>query len=97
MYSAYRASLVAQMVKEFTCNVGDLDSISGWEDPLEEGMATQVAKGQGPVLGPCILQYSCLENPCGQRSLVGCSPRGLEESDMTEQLLFHFSLSCIGE
>ena len=58
MYSAYRASLVAQMVKEFTCNVGDLDSISGWEDPLEEGMATQVAKGQGPVLGPCILQYS---------------------------------------
>ena len=33
----------------------------------------------------------------GQRSLVGCSPRGLEESDMTEQLHFHFSLSCIGE
>ena len=33
----------------------------------------------------------------GQRSLVGCSPWGLEESDMTEQLHFHFSLSCIGE
>ena len=33
----------------------------------------------------------------GQRSLVGCSPRGQEESDMTEQLHFHFSLSCIGE
>ena len=33
----------------------------------------------------------------GQRSLVGCSPRGHEESDTTEQLHFHFSLSCIGE
>ena len=33
----------------------------------------------------------------GWRSLVGCSPRGLEESDMTERLQFHFSLSCIGE
>ena len=33
----------------------------------------------------------------GQRSLVGCSPWGRKESDMTEQLHFHFSLSCIGE
>ena len=33
----------------------------------------------------------------GQRSLVGCSPWGLEELDMTERLHFHFSLSCIGE
>ena len=33
----------------------------------------------------------------GRRSLVDCSPRGLEESDTTEQLHFHFSLSCIGE
>ena len=33
----------------------------------------------------------------GWRSLVGCSPWGREESDMTEQLHFHFSLSCIGE
>ena len=33
----------------------------------------------------------------GWRSLVGCSPWGLEESDMTERLHFHFSLSCIGE
>ena len=33
----------------------------------------------------------------GLRSLVGCSPWGREESDMTEQLDFHFSLSCIGE
>jgi len=33
----------------------------------------------------------------GWRSLVGCSPGGHEESDMTERLHFHFSLSCIGE
>ena len=33
----------------------------------------------------------------GRRSLVGYSPWGLEESDTTERLLFHFSLQCIGE
>ena len=33
----------------------------------------------------------------GQRSLVGCSPWGREESDTTEWLPFHFSLSCIRE
>ena len=32
----------------------------------------------------------------GQRNLVGCSPRGRKESDTTERLHFHFSLSCIG-
>ena len=32
----------------------------------------------------------------GWRSLVGCSSWGREESDRTEQLHFHFSLSCIG-
>ena len=35
--------------------------------------------------------------PHGQRSLVGCSPWGRKESDTTERLHFHFSLSCIGE
>ena len=33
----------------------------------------------------------------GRRSLVGCSPWGHKGSDTTEQLHFHFSLSCIGE
>ena len=28
---------------------------------------------------------------------MGCSPWGREESDTTEGLPFHFSLSCIGE
>ena len=33
----------------------------------------------------------------GRKSLVGCSPWGHEESDTTERLHFHFSLSRIGE
>ena len=33
----------------------------------------------------------------GQRSLVGCSPWGREESDATERRHFHFSPSCVGE
>ena len=33
----------------------------------------------------------------GWRSLVCCSPWDHEESDTTERLHFHFSLSCIGE
>ena len=37
------------------------------------------------------LQYSCLGNPMG-RGAQSC-----EESDMIEQLHFHFSLSCTGE
>ena len=43
------------------------------------------------------LQYSCLEKSHGRRSLVGCSPWGRYDSDTTERLHFHFSLSCIGE
>ena len=43
------------------------------------------------------LQYSYLEKSQGQRSLVDCSPWGHYESDTTEWLHFHFSLSCIGE
>ena len=33
----------------------------------------------------------------GQGGLLCCSPWGRKELDMTEQLHFHFSLSCIGE
>ena len=32
------------------------------------------------------LQHSCLENPIRQRRLVGYSPWGCKESDMTERL-----------
>ena len=33
----------------------------------------------------------------GRRSLVGCSPWDRTESGTTEQLHFHFSVSCVGE
>ena len=36
-------------------------------------------------------------NSHGRRSLEGCSPWGRWGSDTTEQLHFHFLLSCIGE
>ncbi|KAI4548386.1 hypothetical protein MG293_000716 [Ovis ammon polii] len=37
------------------------------------------------------------EESHGRRSLVGCSPWRRKESETTEQLHFHFLLSCIGE
>ena len=36
-------------------------------------------------------------NSHGRKSLVGCSPWGRWELDMTQWLDFHFSLSCTGE
>ena len=51
----------------------------GWEDSLEKGMATHSS-----ILFFFFPQYSCLENPYGQRSLVGYSPWGHKESDTTE-------------
>ena len=43
------------------------------------------------------LQYSCLENPMDGEEPGGLQSMGSYKSDMTEQLHFHFSLSCIGE
>ena len=43
----------------------------GWEDPLEKETGN-----------PC--RYSCLEKSHGWRSLVGYSPCGCKELDMTE-------------
>ena len=40
------------------------------------------------------LQYSCLEDPRGQRSLVGCCPRGHKESDTTEWLGTAHAMLC---
>ena len=42
-------------------------------------------------------KYMCAGKSHGRRSLEGCSPWGRKESDTTEWLHFHFSLSCIGE
>ena len=59
--------------KESTCNAGDLGSIPE--------LGRSPGGGHGSPL-----QYSCLENPHGQRSLVGHSPRGHKESDTIERL-----------
>ena len=45
------------------------------------GLGRSPGRGHGNPL-----QYSCLENPQGWRSLVGYSPWGCKESDMTERL-----------
>ena len=55
----------------------------GWEDPLEEGMATHSS----------ILAWRV---PC-QRRLASCSPQGHKESDITEQLSVSVSTSRFGE
>ena len=55
--------------KESTCNEGDLGSIPG--------LGRAPGEGNGYPL-----QYSCLENPHGQRSLAGYSPWGHKESEV---------------
>ena len=62
------------MVKNPCANVGDLRHM---------GSNSGSRRSPGGGLGNP-LQYSCLENPHEQRSLVGYSPRGRKESDMTE-------------
>ena len=70
--------------KESTCNAGDLGSIP------------ELGRSPGEGYGNP-LQYSCLENAPGQRSLVGYSPWAHKESDMTEQLStfsYYYDLAC---
>ena len=62
--------------KESACNVGDLGLIPG--------LVRAPGGGHGNPL-----QYSCLENPHGQRSLVGYSPWGRKELATTEWLSTH--------
>ena len=62
--------------KESTCNAADLGSTPG--------LGRSPGRGHGNPL-----QYSCLENPHGRKSLVGFSPWGCKESDTTEWLNIH--------
>ena len=74
MYVLYGASQMALVVKNPPANAGgirDADSVPGSERSPGEGHDNP-------------FQDSCLENPTGQRSLVGYSPWGCIESDTTE-------------
>ena len=57
--------------KESACNVGDMGLIPG--------LGRSPGGGHGNPL-----QYSCLENPHGQRRLIGYGPWGHKELDTTE-------------
>ena len=70
------ASLVAQTVKHLPTMWETGVPFLGREDPLEKEMATT------PVSLP--------GKSHGRRSLVGYSPWGLKESDMTKRLHFCF-------
>ena len=59
--------------KASACNVGDPGSIPGLGRSPGEGNGNPV-------------QYSCLENPHGQRSLAGYNLRSRKELDTTERL-----------
>ena len=74
-YSDYGASLVAQMVKNLLALQETWVQFLVWEDPLKRGVATP------PVFLP--------GKSHGQRSLVGYSPQGHKESDVTERLSKH--------
>ena len=60
-------------------NVGDLGSIPG--------LGRSPGRGHGNPL-----QHSCLENPHGQRNLVGCSPWGRKRLDTIELLSTHLHI-----
>ena len=63
--------------KESACNSGDLGSIPGLGRSLEEGHGNP-------------LQYSCLENPHGQRSLAGYNPWGCKETTQEGKRHYHW-------
>ena len=63
--------------KESTCSVGDL------------GLIPELGRSPGEGHGNP-LQYSCLKNLQGQRSLVGYSPWGHKKWNTTEWLSLHF-------
>ena len=73
------------------CKVGFLGDAVVKSLPANEGNKGEL--GWIPGWGTCLrerngnpLQYSCLENPHGQRRLAGCSPEACEELDMTEHV-----------
>ena len=64
------------VVQNLPASAGDIKDVG-----LIPGSGRSLGGGHGNPL-----QYSCLENPHGQRSLAGYSPWSHKELDMTEQL-----------
>ena len=62
------------MVKNLSASAGDIRDMG-----LIPGSGRSLEGGHGNPL-----QYSCLENPHGQRSLAGYSPWSCKKLDMTE-------------
>ena len=78
------ASLVAQLVKSLPVM---------WETQFQSlGQERSPGEGNGNPL-----QYSCLENSIDRRSLVGYSPWGCKDSDLTERLTPSLSLHIVDE
>ena len=67
------------MVKNLPANAGDIRDMGSIL-----GSRRSPGGGHGNSL-----QYSYLEYPCGQKSLVDYSPWGHKEWDMTERLTTH--------
>ena len=65
-HSITGASQVAREVKNLTANAGDVGDAGSIP-----GSGRSLGGGHGNPL-----QYSCLENPHGQRNLAGCCPWG---------------------
>ena len=78
------ASLVAQLIK----NLPAMWETQVWS--LSQGRSPGEGNGNP-------LQYSCLENSTDRRSLVGYSPWGCKDSDLTEQLTPSLSLHIVSE
>ena len=80
------------MFKKYMSNIDMVGTMV--KNPLiSEGDARDVGLTPGSEISPGVgngnpLQYSCLEKSHGCRSLVGYSPWGCKESDMTGLSLF---------
>ena len=77
------------MVKNPPANAGDIRRVGS-----VLGLGRSLGGGHGSPL-----QYSCLENLCGQRSLVGHSPQCLKELNVIETtwhaLLRYSVMDCV--
>ena len=73
------------MVKKHPANAGDSGDVG-----LIPGSGASHGEGNGHLL-----QYFLPGKSHGQRSLMGYSPWGCKESDLTDRLIVHLSITCL--